>query len=237
MNRIIEIAAIFLGGASLFTVSFVGFAAMAGVPLREIPVFGGLVPEEAPAEALAPPPTVQRSPRPDRSDVEVIESGLGALGAWSLPAPYTADELRGLVEELKAKLLVLERREAEVTRREAEVEEQLETLAERFASLEALRAELEAYERELDLRAEEVRAAESRSQEADLEKWRDVGTVLAALEPEEAATKLVQYPPDEAGIILRAMDETKAAAILNAVSTDRWKDYVDAYTRAARSTP
>ncbi len=227
MNRAIEIVVMALGGLSIFAVCFAGFSSLSGVPLSEVPGIGSLFPEpeETPSEARNTEPPPKR-----RSDTEVIQTSLGSLGAWSLPAPYTARELRSLVDELKAKLLVLDRRERELERRQEDHEMEVETLQDRFASLEQLRTDLEQYESELNLREDEVTAMEGNQTERNLAKWRDVSTVLALLPAEEAAAKIVQYPPDDAAEILRAMTDTAAGSILTSIPDENFREYLDAYS-------
>jgi len=232
MNRVIEIVAMVLGGLSIFAVCFLGFSSLSGVPLSEIPGVGGLFPEpQGPPPAREPSRTPPR--RESKSDLQLIQSGLGSLSAWSLPAPYTAEELRSLVGELKAKLLVLDRREGELDEREQNLELELETLGERFTALEQLRSELEHYEAELDLREEELEAKERVRDERTRAKLQNMARVLSNLEPTEAAGKIVRYAPEDAAEILRAMEDPKASAILTAIPDESFSEFLEAYSETS----
>jgi flagellar motility protein MotE (MotC chaperone) len=196
--------------------------------MSEVPGIGALFPEPEEEDPAAKEEKV--SPKPRRSENEIIQSGLGSLGVWSLPAPYTSEELRSLVDELKAKLLVADRREVDLSRREEDLELELETLSERYLGLEQMRAELEQYESELDLREDEVSSKEGLENERNLAKWRSVAPVLAMLEPEEAAKKIVRYPAKDAAEILHAMTDIKAGAILTSIPDENFREYLDAYS-------
>lgn len=230
MNRIIEIVAMVLGGLSIFAVCFLGFSSLAGVPLHDIPGVGSLFPAPEEIEETAQEDSEPSEPTRHKDKTELIQSGLGSLGAWSMPAPYTAQELRSLVDELKSKLLVLDRREKNLVEREQNLELELETLRERFSALEQLRAELEQYESELDLREDEIQAQEGAQDERNRAKWESVAPVLASLSPEEAAKKIVRYSPENAAEILHAMTDTAASAILTSIPDENFRDYLDAYS-------
>jgi len=229
MNRVIEIVAMVLGGLSIFAVCFLGFSSLSGVPLSEIPGIGGLFPEPQ-EQPPAYEPAGPSRPRESKSDLQLIQSGLGTLSAWSLPAPYTAEELRSLVDELKAKLLVLDHREGELEEREENLELELETLRERFTALEQLRAELEQYESELDLREDELEAKEVVRDERNRAKWQSMAPVLSSLDPNEAARKIIRYAPEDAAEILHAMADAAASSILTSIPDESFRDYLDAYS-------
>jgi len=232
MSKVIEIAAVTLGGLSLFAVCFLGFAVLSGTPLHQVALVGHLFePPELgmPLTTEGPRETQERSePRPEN---DVISSSLGVMGTWNLPSPYTQDELRGLTDELKGKLTVLEMREQHLDEREQQLQEEADTIAERFESLERLRADLEAFQRELELRELEVIRDEKTTRDQATAQWRDVALILVDLDEDVAGQRLVEYPPEQAAAILRAMTPDQASTVLNAVDPARWKDYVDAYTK------
>ncbi len=241
MNRIIEIAALLLGGVSFFAVCFVGFAAISGTPLNEVALIGEFVAApEAGDEDIAhedEPASDENADQPKEPEhAPVVQSGLGMLSTWSLPSPFSSQELEELVDEIKTERLELDQREAQLALRESEIQEQEGLLAEKTATLGNMRKELEVYEGALATREFEVRRLEEEADErADL-RWSQVGGVFAALDPEEAGQRLGQYSPAEASRILRAMDDEKAVEILNQLQGDRWKEYVDAYTQASKTT-
>lgn len=234
MTKAIEIAAMTLGGLSLFAVCFLGFAVMSGTPLHEVAGIGAFfdAPQVAtPGEAGEPGPEEQEKP-PKRPVSEVVSAGIGVMGTWTLPAPYTKEELQGLVDELKGKLTTIQQREAHLDERERKLDDQAADLAERFESMERLRVRLEEFQRELDLRELEVQRGEKAVAQEESARWKDVAGILADLDETQAGQRLVEYPPEEAGAILRAMNPEQANAVLNAVDPSRWKEYVDAYTKA-----
>ncbi len=244
MNRIIEIAALLLGGVSFFAVCFVGFAAISGTPLNEVALIGELVdaPEEG-GEPLAhegepgePQAHKVAEPPKEPEHARVVQSSLGMLSTWSLPSPFASEELQELVDEIKAERLELDQREAQLALRESEIQEHEGLLAEKTATLGHLRKELETYEVSLTTREFEVRRLEGEADERAELRWTEVGGVFAALDPEQAGQRLAQYSPAEASRILRAMDEEKAVEILNQLQGDRWKEYLDAYTQASKAT-
>jgi flagellar motility protein MotE (MotC chaperone) len=236
MNRIVEIAAMAIGGLSLFLVAFVGFASLSGRDVSRIAVIGRLFP--APQDPAGEPGAEEGSedapPEHDKglSDAAVIEASLGVLSAWTLPSPYSTSELRVLSEELKKKRGELEERERAPARREHAVQDGETELGERLKSLEELRAQIEGLQGELSERESEVQRRENAIEAGQDAGWAEVANVLATIEETpEAAKKLGEYEPGEAAKILRALgDDARAGEILNAIAPTRWKEYVDAYT-------
>lgn len=235
MTKIIETAAMALGGLSLFAVSFVGFSVFSGRPLRDVALIGGLLPPADEAEATPPAGGPQSSEPPAqdaRTERQVVEASLGTLGAWSLPSPFTPNELRTLTEELKARLARLDLRQAELERASAELEADREVIAERFGALEEMRKDLEAFKAELILREQEVLRDEGAARERENERWTSVARVLSGLEDEAAGRRLASFTPEEGAQILLGMEETRAAELLNQLEGKLWKDFVGAYTEA-----
>jgi flagellar motility protein MotE (MotC chaperone) len=232
MGKFIEILAMGLGGISLFAVCFLGFAMTSGKPLDEVAGIGGFF---DPTEIAEPPTEIVEAPSDRaltqrRSQGDIVRSGIGVMSAWSLPSPYSIAELSSLTDELKGRLQQIEVEEANLDQRERELDEEARTLAERFESMENLRVELEAFERRLDLREREVLQAENSASERETRKWSDVAAVLEALDTSVAGQRLVEYEPDDAAKVLRAMTPDTAAEILNQLAPERWKEYVEAYT-------
>lgn len=248
MNRFMEIAALLLGGISLFTVCFVGFLGLSGKPMHEVALIGKFF--EAPAgdgedgSATAEhaeggdPASEEADAGHEKRDDEVIEASLGMLGAWTLPAPYTTSELRTLADELKRRLHRLEERDRGLDLRERGLEEQSESIAARTQDLESLRKELEAFEAALAERESVLQRGEKAELALRESKWSELGKVIAGLESEEAASRIAAYTPQEAAQILVTLgDGDRAVEILNQMQGERWKEYVDAYTdRSAADT-
>ncbi|HEX6883725.1 MAG TPA: hypothetical protein VF530_10110 [Planctomycetota bacterium] len=235
MNRLLEIFAMAVGGLSLFTVAFVGFATLSGRDMSQVAVIGKLFP--APAEPGAEPPAATQVDEERRglSDAAVVEASLGVLSAWTLPSPYSTSELRVLTQEIKQKRGELEERERALARRERATEQDERELEERRRTLEQLRQHIDGLQAELAEREVELARREAGVEAGSQAGWAEVARVLAAVEdPAEAAKKLQEYEPAEAARILRNLgDEARAGEILNAVAPARWKEYVDAYSSAA----
>ncbi len=238
MNRLIEIGAMAVGGLSLFLVCFVGFVSLSGRDVRQVAVIGKLFPappEGAPhGEPAAGEEHAESSEEKGKnlSDAAVLEASLGVLSAWTLPSPYSSSELRVLSEEIKKKREELEQRELALGRRERAVVEDEGELAERLKTLEELRLHLESLQAELGERETAVTRLEDAAQTSKDARWSEVAGVIGALEePAAAAKKLMEFPPEEAAKVLRALgDDTRAGEILNQVPGADWKAYVDAYT-------
>jgi len=233
MSRIIEIAAMAMGGLSLFLVAFVGFVSLSGKDMSQVAVIGKLFP--APAEKSEHGEVAsegeQAGTRGEErgkglSDAAVVEASLGVLSAWTLPSPYSTTELRGLSEEIKKKRAELAESEHALARRERAVQDDESELAERMKTLAELQKHLESLQGELSEREQAVARRESTLEANADSRWASVAGVIAAIEePAAAAKRLQEYEPDEAAKILRALnDDERAGEILNALDEARWKE-------------
>lgn len=237
MNRIIEIAAMTVGGLSLFLVCFVGFASLSGRDMSQVAVIGKLFPAPAGESgehgaAEAEHDDGGGKEEKNLSDAAVIEASLGVLSAWTLPSPYSSSELRVLSEEIKKKRGELEEAEHALARRERAVQDDEQELAERLKTLEELQKHLETVQGELSEREQAVARQENAVQSNADARWASVASVIGAIEePAAAAKRVAEYEPEEAAKILRALgDDARAGEILNALEESRWKEYVSAYT-------
>lgn len=237
MNRIIEIVAMTVGGASLFVVCFVAFVSLSGTNMSDVAVIGKLfpAPPEAPPDehgaAVEGGEAIEAS-ETSLSDAAVVEASLGVLSAWTLPSPYSTSELRVLSEEIKRKHAELQDREQGLARRERAVAEDEHELEDRLGTLEELRTHLESLQMELGERELELTRAEDSARAGSETRWTELAGVIGAIEEASAAAqRLQEYPPEEAAKVLRALgDDTRAGEILNEVPAPRWKEFVDAYT-------
>ncbi len=244
MSKVIEIIALVLGGLSLFSVCFLGFAVAGGKSASEIPVVGSMFEQPAPEPAedegeakSSDPANSAAAPRARRNDRDVIEAGIGVMGAWSLPSPFTQVELKELADELKSKRLAIESRERAILEREQEIGDKLLSINERFEMLENMRLDLEDFEQELRLREEEVKRDEDAQTQRIGQTWMDRASVFAGLSDSLAGEKLLEYEPTEAAQILRSMDQTKAAKILEQIPDQaKFKEYLDAYANLPATT-
>ena len=232
MNRIFEIAAIALGGVSLFTVCFLGFAAMAGVPLNEVAVLGKIFPE-APDPGEPKPVSSQDQGEGIEFDSpdEVYAHTQGVLSAFRLDPPFTGSELKSLGDELKLKNIQLEQRLREVSGREEALDQREEALADQFEALDEMRAKLEAFEQELSLRAEEIGRDEAAAEEAAQQRWTALAAVFAEQRAEDAVTRLKAYSPEDATKILLNLDKSQAIEILDEFKGEDFKRYSEAFAQ------
>ncbi len=235
MNKAIHIALTCLGGFVFFGISFMGFARMAGVPLHKVAVIGPIL---IPLLGLEPPPDTPAEPqapvaRDFGSAQEVVRASVGALGAFTLPAPFQRDELQKLSDELKARRADTEQRAATLQTREQELAEQLARLEHMSLDLARMRADFDARESALELRAQEVARDEGAKRDQDAARWGKLGQLLVGLEPKEAGTRIQQHTPQDAALILSSMDPAKAAQILGTLPKEAWAVFSSAYAEAA----
>lgn len=242
MSKFIETGAMALGGLSLFGVCFLAFALMAGVPAHEVAVIGKLFPAPPEEESDPAPSSIfQEEPSP-ATDREAIRSNVAILETWSLPSPFTSDELQGIAEELKATREILRSRSLEQDQRESELDDREERIDERLLALASLQQQLELQEAELDLRAQEVRRDEKAEDEFRQKQLRAVAKIIQTKkdDPAKAVPYLTPYPPEEVAIILASLDAKQASALLDELQKKSvikdFKPYLDAYAKAAAAT-
>jgi len=230
MSKLIEIAAMVLGGLSLFAVSFVAFTTFSGTELGDVAVIGRFFEHDDDADDASEAPSETPPEAPERTNAQVVEASLGVLGTWHLPAPYSSNELQALADELKMRRSRLELRRNDLDVREEALEAEKELIAERHRTLEAMQEELESFQSELVLREQEVRREERAVEETRTQRWKGIARVIAGLETPVASERLKTFEPVEAARILGQMDEERATTLLNELDGAIWKDYVDAYT-------
>lgn len=223
-----------VGGVGLFTGAFIGFAAMSGAPMHELPLVGAAFdpppPEEEGEELVEEGEEIQAPPA--KSNNDLAEANRSALGAFVLPSPYSAKELSGLEEELKTALRQAGARQTKIAERERQLDEEQQRLSEQQAQLETLRNQLEERELELRGREEELQRDEQVAVEREQESWKELATFFESGDAKKLVGKLAQFSPEEAARILRALDPAQASALINALPTESYRDYLDAYRKA-----
>lgn len=220
-----------VGGCSLFIVALLGFARMSGADLSEMAVVGKFFVEEPLAEETDAPVAVSEED-PVYTKNQVVDANVGILSAYSLDPPLTATELQTLAVELKTAKLEYEERLRELDEREERLVEREDLVGHQFETLEELRAELDRLEAELSLRMAELERDETAVHQGKTAQWAEISRLFATGDAEEMRTRLLQYDEGEAAEILSQLDPERAAALLNALPEDRWKAYVDAFSRA-----
>jgi hypothetical protein len=151
------------------------------------------------------------------------------LPSFVMPAPFSASELAELQSELHEKRGEFERRLRKVDERERELADWEHAIDGKLADLERLKALLEKKEKELGLREQEVGRDEKARTAAEAKGWRDISQFFVDGEPDELAKKLLSYEPVDAARILRELDEKRASEIVNALPTEKYKSYLEAY--------
>jgi flagellar motility protein MotE (MotC chaperone) len=260
-GKFAEIAFFSFSGLCFFAVAFMGFVAAAGVPLNEVAVVGSMFHVSAPeggaghgesgGSAVTDAHAGERSggdaaesahggadegSAADHGAVQVAHSaGLGVLAAFSLEAPYRAEELEELVNALRAERLELDAREAELADREGWMRERQAQVTAQIETLQELRAALDTKQRELELREAEVKGQEDTAANARTAHLGEMARLFESGEPEELAPRLVQFTPEEAGRMLRALSPERAVELLNALPSEQWKAYSESYGRTVPS--
>jgi flagellar motility protein MotE (MotC chaperone) len=242
MNRTIEIIAMALGGISLLTVCFLGFALMSGIPLHEVGVIGNLFEaptEENTADGPAPrDPAELRTPRLD--DEQLIANQAGLLHSWQLPSPFDAEELGDLTASLKMRQHALDLREAELDGIQARLDEREATLEDRIEGLVLLQEHLDKQRVELDAERIRLDARVREENRREDNKWASQAKLLEDMEVEQRLGILGagSYEPEEMARILSAMSPETRAETMNGLQ-DEIKDaallrsYLEAYGQIA----
>lgn len=248
MKKPVELALLAGAGIGLFSLCFVGFAAMSGVPMHTLPLVGALFEEPEPVEdplgdlakedAISPESDLlyPDKPTPDE-ERQILGANLGVIGSFAVAAPFTRDELSDLVAEIETRREEIESRFEEVRQREGEVESQVLWLQERRSELKQLQDSVDEQFAGLEIERESL-AAERAAFEGDVQSARESSgerlTRLAQLfaegEPGVAASRLLPYGAQESGEILRRLEPERALEVLNALPEENWAEFAEAFT-------
>ena len=247
MKKPVELALLAGAGVGLFSLCFVGFAAMSGVPMHTLPMVGAFFeapePVEDPLAELADEPArapesellYPDKPTPDE-EREILGANLGVIGSFAVQAPFDREELSDLVGELEERREELEKRFEDLRKREGEVESQVLWLQERKNELNQLQdgidegfAELAIQRDELELERAALQNDRASARESTEERLARKALLFAEGEPEIAAQRLLPYGANEAGQLLRKLDPERALAILDALPEESWAEFADAY--------
>jgi flagellar motility protein MotE (MotC chaperone) len=255
MKPAVKYALFAAGGLVLLGGSFVVFAALSGTPLHEVAILEKFVAAPAtgeheaksePAAAHAEPsdehaPDMDhggstastKKPRMSAGDVRAVEANVGVLSAFMLPSPLSAGELSELQQSLRTTNNDAKKRLERITQRERELDEWEHSLDERTQELQELRRVIERKELDITLREDEVKRDENAKNARETQSWGELAKFFAEGDPEDLAKKLVLFEPKEAVRILRALDDERASALVNALPPDKYHAYLDAYRAAA----
>ncbi len=229
------------GGLVLLFGSFVTFVALSGQPLHKIAVLNLFVkaPED-PGEAAPKPPegehpgaqpvaATQGEKPTTKEDVKAVEQTIGVLGAFSLPSPFSTDQLTELQQQLSRGTKDLKARLAKVEQRERELDDRERDIEQRQLELSEMQKKLVETESGQRMEAEENKRDSSAREARESASWKALSKFFEEGEPAELAKKLLSFDRKEAAKILHALDDERASAIVNALPADKYHDYLDAY--------
>jgi flagellar motility protein MotE (MotC chaperone) len=251
MSSLANNALLAVSGAVLFGGSFIGFALMSGQPAHEIAVLKKFVkpppptskaaePEHAPVNVEDELPHVDAAAPDGHAAAEAAANERGAainasvLGAFVLPAPFSAAELDSLQKDLRNKLTDAKQREQVIEERERELAERENTVQSRFAELQELRNVLDKRERELTAREQEADRGDTARAEKETRSWKELGKLFEEGDADDIAQKLAEFDPKDAAKVLIELDGERAAALLNALPAAKYKSYLDAYRKSVK---
>jgi flagellar motility protein MotE (MotC chaperone) len=249
MKPAVKYALMGVGGLSLLFGSFVTFAALSGQPMHKIAILKHFVtapgaPDagpaktpadetaHAPAEAEAQgakPAVAEGAKAAGKEELRAVERSVGVLGAFSLPSPFSADELTDMQSELRSASQGAKARLAKIEQRERDLDDRDRDLDQRQQELSALMQKLQAKESELRMLQDEVTRDSEARNARDAASWKELAKFFEEGEPAELGKKLLSFDPKEAARILRSLDDERASVIVNALPSDKYHDYLEAY--------
>ncbi|MBK7642523.1 MAG: hypothetical protein IPJ19_05655 [Planctomycetes bacterium] len=253
MKPVVKYAAIGAGAIALLFGSFVTFSALSGQPLHKIAILKNFV--KAPDEPAEPDTnehggdTAEHDPQTQghgsetepaaepheqpklasKEDLKALEKSVGVLGAFTLPSPFSSDELTDIQQAMKSKNRNLDTRETKVAQRERELDDREHDLDERQQELSALRKRLADKESELQMLSAEVERDSAARNARDAASWKEISKFFEEGDPKDMAGKLLAFAPAEAAKILRSLDDERASALVNALPEQNYRDYIEAY--------
>lgn len=174
-----------------------------------------------------------KTPRMLPGDAKALEANVGVLSAFMLPSPLSAGELSELQQSLRTTNNDAKKRLERITQRERELDEWEHSLDERTQEIQELRRVIERKELDITLREDEVKRDENAKNARETQSWGELAKFFSEGDPEDLAKKLVLFEPKEAVRILRALDDERASALVNALPPDKYHAYLDAYRAAA----
>lgn len=253
MKPVVKYALMGAAGVLLLGGSFVTFAALSGTPLHEVAILKSFVhaPEtsaedkgdsHAPAtskdehgdahegeHAMSAESKSETKSSPSPADAKALQANVGVLGAFMLPAPFSANELADLQKALRTSSDDAKKRLERVASRERELDEWEHALEQRNDELQEMRRMLEKKELDISLREDEVTRDEKAKAARDAQSWAELAKFFSEGDPSELAKKLALFEPNEAVRILRALDDERASELVNALPADKYHAYLQAY--------
>ena len=232
MNPKVKIAGLSVAGVSLFTLAFVAFTALAGVPMHEAALIKHFVdpPEVVEEEELAEG-ELPKDPVDKMTQQEVIEASSSVVSSFVLPSPFSTDELEMLQSDLKMKKLDYENRLRKLRERESALGERELLVEERYSELADLRESLQKFELELSLRAAEVKRDTEAQNAREKKSWDTIAKLFEEGDAEDLVKKLVTYSPEDAAKILSALTVDRMRELTGALPVEQYQEYMQAYRK------
>lgn len=247
MITVLKGALLLVGGATLFTGTFVGVALVSGRPAHQIPLLKNFAhkPEKpreehttvSHAQTKTPDTVVSHTasrtedPAPHHDKQPTTAS---VLGAFVMPAPFNGDELAHMQSKLALRLEQIEVMLATASDKERALNERERALTGREKELVSIKNELDTRSKELAMRAQELdRDIEAGAARED-KSWAELARFFGEGEPDELAKKLSTFDPKDAAKILHQMDDERAIALVNALPQDQYKSFLDAYRKSVK---
>ncbi len=244
MNNPLKIALFGAAGATLFLVSYVGFAKVVGADMSRLPVVGGLFSAPPSVNAVDDETATEDGPSAQADAAQLTETrarelrtpqrAASIIDFFTVQAPFSSEELKRVSDELLASANRLELERRELALRESALDERQEKLDEDFATLTRLQTSLDDWASELRQRSLELDRDASIKLESDARVHARIGELFAEGDPEELVTRLGMFAPDEAAKILVTLSPDRANKLLAAMKVDeRWLEYAEAYAARA----
>lgn len=213
-----------IGAAFLLAGSFSLFASLSGTPMSEMKGVGGAFPKDQDE----PPTASQELPHPQdeldddqRSAEQVLVESTSPLKAFLLPSGFTAQQLADLEQQLERRMAELDVRSRDLDDRERTLEQDRRLYDELFAELEVLRGSLVEQSMESEARAEELDAQRNALEQSRRRQFADAAksfySEASGAKPDDLAARLTLHDAEDAALILIALPEDRAGALVTAV--------------------
>ena len=242
-NNFFKYFAYAIGAAVLLGGSFFLFAGLSGMPMSEMRGVGGAFPDPVEESAIASQSLPHHQDELDgdrRSVTQVLAESTSPLRAFMLPTGYSTERLAELEHDLELRMDELAMRNRALDKREHELDQDYETYRELFTQLEALRADLIEQQAEQEARGEELDAGQESLEASKRASFGKLAPLYAEGRAQTKAGLLLQYSPEEAGMILAALPAERVAELVDAIfkqAENRARPILDAYQKINGSAP
>jgi len=234
--------------AAVLSASFIGFAVFSGTPVQDLKGVGSLFADDVEVELEGETDGGEVASRAERSadtrsTRQVFDEAGLALGSFTLPSPFSVEELNSLEAQLKTKLDELAVREESLAAREREVQRTRDHLADLEVALEEQRTALLRQSDENAARSAEIAssssalAQQSAAQEAESDQtYTELAQLFTDNKAEDAARILTKaHGPEGAAQILVRLEADRQAQLMEAIETQRPDEFVAYYTAFKRA--